>query len=70
MRLVCFAAITGLFLLGSVAAAQRVTYDFEKAADSSRFKTYAWVHGTEIPDRLNHARVVAARLFKNYPPSR
>jgi hypothetical protein len=47
-------------LLGTIAFAQNVTYDFDKAADFSKFKTYAWVHGTELKDELNHKRIVNA----------
>jgi len=35
----------GLALLGTMALAQSVTYDFDKAADFSGFKTYSWVAG-------------------------
>jgi hypothetical protein len=51
---------TGLALLGTIALAQSVTYDFDKAADFTRMKTYAWTRGTELRDELNHKRVVSA----------
>jgi len=51
---------TGLAVLSTTAAAQTITYDFDKAADFSRFKTYAWVRGTPLSDELNHKRIVNA----------
>jgi len=50
-----------LVLTASGASAQQVTYDFDKSADFSSFKTYAWVTaGLELPDGFNHQRVVSA----------
>jgi hypothetical protein len=47
-------------ILGTIAFAQNVTYDFDKATDFSRLKTYAWVRGTSLNDELNHNRIVKA----------
>jgi preprotein translocase subunit SecF len=44
----------------SVSAQSSVTYDFDRSANFASFKTYAWVRGTEVSDRLNHERIVAA----------
>lgn len=41
----------------SFVTAQNVSFDFDKSADFTRFKTYAWVKGTPVPDALNHERV-------------
>jgi hypothetical protein len=60
MRIAVFVVAAGLALGASVAVAQAVTYDFDKAADFSKFKTYAWVQGTGLTDELNHERVVNA----------
>jgi hypothetical protein len=49
-----------LALNSSDAFAQNVSYDFDKAAAFSGFKTYAWVRGTELNDALNHKRIVNA----------
>ena len=49
-----------LTLLGTIAFAQNVTYDYDRAANFSNYKTYAWIRGTELTDELNHARVVRA----------
>jgi hypothetical protein len=46
--------------LGTVVLCQHVTVDFDKSGDFSRFKTYAWVPGTNVPDELNHKRIVRA----------
>jgi hypothetical protein len=43
-----------------VSAQSSVTYDFDGSANFASFKTYAWVAGTEVGDRLNHERIVAA----------
>jgi Domain of unknown function (DUF4136) len=48
---IVFAATTAL--------AQRVTYDYDRAATFSHYKTYAWTRGTELTD-ANHERVVRA----------
>jgi hypothetical protein len=60
MRIPVFIVAAGVALAGSVAFAQAVTYDFDRAADFSRFKTYTWVDGTRLSDDLNHQRVVNA----------
>jgi hypothetical protein len=53
--------IIALAVLGTVAVAQKTTYDYDRAADFAKFKTYAWVPATEPPkDELNHRRIVAA----------
>ena len=58
MRIATFAMAASVMLLGSVTLAQSVTYDFDRAANFSRFHNYKWVRGTELPDELNHARIV------------
>ena len=60
MRIATFATAAGLVLLGTVALARSVTYDYDRGADFSRYKTYAWTRGTELKDELNHARIVRA----------
>ena len=56
---VCGVAMTLVFA-GSIAVAQTVTYDFDKATDFSKFKIYAWTSGSTLSDELNHERVVHA----------
>ena len=46
--------------LGTIVLAQNIAVDFDKSADFSRFKTYAWVPGTNVPDELNHKRIMRA----------
>jgi hypothetical protein len=58
MRIAMFATSAWLILLGTMAPAQSVTYDYDRAANFSSYKTYAWSRGTELTDELNHARVV------------
>ena len=60
MRVTTYLLGACLALLGTVALAQSVTYDFDRAANFSKYKTYAWTRGTELADALNHARVVRA----------
>jgi hypothetical protein len=43
-----------------VSAQSSVTYDFDRSANFAGFKTYAWVAGTEVGDRLIHERIVGA----------
>jgi Domain of unknown function (DUF4136) len=51
-------AAAGFMLLGTMAIAQTVTYDFDRGANFSNYRTYSWTRGTELADQLNHARVV------------
>jgi hypothetical protein len=60
MRIATFATCVCLTLLGTVALAQSVTYDYNRAATFSTYNKYAWTRGTELTDDLNHARVVRA----------
>lgn len=60
MRIATLATTICLTLLGTIALAQSVTYDYDRAASFSNYKTYAWTRGTELQDEFNHARVVRA----------
>ena len=60
MRSKTFVTTLMLAVLTTIAIAQQVTYDFDRAADFSTFKRYAWVRGTVLNDQLNHDRVVSA----------
>ena len=60
MRIGMFATSMWLTLLAPVALAQSVTYDYDRSASFSTYKTYAWTGGTKLTDELNHARVVRA----------
>jgi Domain of unknown function (DUF4136) len=55
---------TGLLVLAStlvlVACAPRVTIDFDKGADFSRYRTYAWTQGTPVKNPLMDHRIIAA----------
>ena len=51
----------GLALTSATASAQKVTYDYDKATDFTKIRTYAWVHTREeVQDELNHKRIVNA----------
>lgn len=60
MRIATMLATAGVALLATGAAAQDVTYDYDKTANFAGYKTYAWVEGRNIKDELNHKRIVAA----------
>src|SRR5262245_12647471 len=60
MRIATFATTVCLALVGTIVGAQRVTYDFDKAANFTSFKTYTWVRGTNVNDELNHKRIMRA----------
>ena len=60
MRIITLLCTAGLMLLAGGAAAQDVNYDYDRHANFSAYRTYAWVGGTNLADDLNHARIVAA----------
>lgn len=60
MRMLTCLTSACLTLIATLALAQSVTYDFDRTANFSKYKTYAWTRGTELTDELNHARVVRA----------
>jgi uncharacterized protein DUF4136 len=53
-------AIASLMLLSTIVLAKDVNYDFDRAVNFSKFKSYAWVAGTNVKDDLNHKRIVNA----------
>jgi hypothetical protein len=48
MRIATFATCVCLTLLGTMALAQSVTYDYNRAVNFLNYKTYAWTRGTEL----------------------
>lgn len=55
-------AVAGMCLLlivASTALAQQVRVDFDKSADFSKYKTFAWIKGTPAQNPLVHQRIVA-----------
>jgi Domain of unknown function (DUF4136) len=56
----CLVAALALLLVPALAMAQKVTYDFDKAADFTTFKTYAMKDGTPVGQPLIDERIVAA----------
>ena len=60
MRIANFVTTLGLTLSAATASAQSVTYDYDKSADFSKLRTYAWTSGTNLADQLNHKRIVSA----------
>lgn len=60
MRIATMVGTAGLALFSSSAMAQEISYDFDRSANFSSIKTYAWVTGHTVKDDLNHKRIVAA----------
>ena len=52
--------VVGVVLLGTITFAQSINYDFDKTANFAAFRTYAWIQGASVPDRLNNERIVSA----------
>ena len=67
MRTAILATSAWLTLLGTIALSQSVSFDYDRTANFSAYKSYAWTRGPELPDELNHARIVRsidARLLQ------
>jgi Domain of unknown function (DUF4136) len=60
MRVTAILSAAALVLMSTLTMAQSITYDFDKGTTFSKFRTYAWVSGTTLPDEINHQRVVDA----------
>ena len=54
------AGLAALLLVPALAMAQKVSYDFDKSADFSTYKTYALKEGTPVGQQLIDDRIVAA----------
>ena len=59
MKLLAAAVAFGLFL-PATALAQKVSFDYDKTADFSKYKTFAMKDGTKVADPLIHKRIVDA----------
>jgi hypothetical protein len=60
MRRSILTALTALLLTPTLALAQKVTYDFDKTAGFTDFKTYGTKDGTKVGQQLIDDRIVAA----------
>ena len=54
------AALAALLMMPALAAAQKVSYDFNKSTNFAGFKTYAHKDGTKVGQSLIDDRIVAA----------
>jgi hypothetical protein len=54
------AAVALVLLLPALALAQKTSFDYDKATDFSKFKTYSLKDGTKVGDPLIDNRIVAA----------
>ncbi len=54
--------LTGLLILSAVAAAQNVTFDYDRGANFSDYKTYQWVDSPSgrAPNQLMHQNIQRA----------
>jgi hypothetical protein len=52
--------MAGLFCIPAVAFAQKVSYDFDKSANFSQYKTYVLKDGTKVGNPLIDERIAAA----------
>jgi hypothetical protein len=59
-RLVALAFALAVLSIPSTAAAQKVSYDYDKTANFAAFKTYAYKDGTAVGQELIDTRIVAA----------
>ena len=60
MRIAMLATAAAVAWLGATVLASSVTYDYDRAANFSKFHTYSWVRGTPVKDELNHQRIMGA----------
>jgi Domain of unknown function (DUF4136) len=54
------AGLAAVLLIPALAMAQKTSYDFDKNADFTKFKTYATKEGTPVGQQLIDDRIVAA----------
>ena len=55
-----FVCVLAVMCLGTIVVARQVSVDFDRSADFSKFRTFAWAAGTPVRDDLNHQRIVRA----------
>ena len=54
------AGLAAILMVPALAMAQKTTYDFDKAADFTKFKTYGTKQGTPVGQQLIDDRITAA----------
>jgi hypothetical protein len=60
MRIATLLTAACVAWLGTTVLASTVTYDYDRTANFSRFRTYTWTRGNPVTDPLNHQRIVRA----------
>jgi hypothetical protein len=55
-----FGIALAIAAIPAIAGAQKTTYDFDKAAPFTQFKTYSWKDGTPTKNQLVDNRIIAA----------
>jgi len=59
-RRVLVLALAAALVFPALAFAQKVSFDFDKTVDFTKYKTYALKDGTKVADPLIHKRIVEA----------
>jgi len=60
MRIATLLTAAAVAWLGTTVLASTVTYDYDRAANFSKFRTYSWTRGNPVKDELNHQRITGA----------
>jgi hypothetical protein len=60
MRIATLLTAACVAWLGATVLASNVTYDYDRTANFSKYRTYAWVRGNPVSDELNHQRIMGA----------
>jgi hypothetical protein len=60
MRIATVLTMAAVAWLSATVLASTVTYDYDRTANFSKFRTYSWTRGTPVKDELNHQRILGA----------
>jgi hypothetical protein len=60
MRIATLLTAACIAWLGTTVLASTVTYDYDRTANFSSFRSYSWTRGNPVKDQLNHQRIVRA----------
>src|SRR5262245_7576427 len=60
MRIATLLTAAAVAWLGTTVLASTVTYDYDRTANFSKFRTYSWTRGNPVKDELNHQRIMGA----------
>ena len=60
MRIATLLTAAAVAWLGTTVLASTVTYDYDRTANFTKFRTYSWTRGNPVKDELNHQRIMGA----------